>query len=112
MIELKSLKIQLLTFVFDSNRYIPIRNATPEAGNEINRLSGDAVYCDQCNVNYCFTCSTAMKKPVEQHRGSTCTENQRSENKDARQHRLYILDEICLLRCPRCKTVLTFQEKS
>lgn len=46
-----------------------------------------------------------MKKPIERHRGSTCYQNQLNENKDARWHRLYILDEICVLKCPRCKTV-------
>lgn len=68
-------------------------------------LGGDTVYCDQCNLHYCSTCSTTMKKPIERHRGSTCSQRQSLENKDTRWHRLYILDEICLLRCPRCRTV-------
>lgn len=66
---------------------------------------GDPVFCDQCNLHYCFTCSTRLKKPVERHRGASCADRQLSENKDAGYHRLYILDELCLLRCPRCRAV-------
>jgi hypothetical protein len=67
---------------------------------------GDTVFCDQCNLHYCRTCCNTLKKPVERHRGVTCASNQLGESKDVGLHRLYILDELCNLRCPRCKRVI------
>jgi len=92
--------ITLFLFI---NRYLPVREDLNE--KEQARQGGNVVGCDQCNLHYCATCSAKMNKPVERHRGETCAESQRFGNKDCRLHRLYILDEICLLRCPRCKTV-------
>ena len=68
---------------------------------------GDTVFCDQCNLHYCRTCCNTLKKPVERHRGVTCAANQLGDSKDIGLHRLYILDELCNLRCPRCRTVIT-----
>lgn len=85
-------------------QYIPIRKTLVNEKEQVTS-GGDAVFCDQCNLYYCCTCSTTLKKPVERHRGASCSDRQLCENKDARWHRLYILDELCLLRCPRCKTV-------
>ncbi|XP_059353084.1 uncharacterized protein LOC130692190 [Daphnia carinata] len=84
-------------------QYIPITKALTNEKEQVVS-GGDAVFCDQCNLYYCCTCSTTLKKPVERHRGATCSERQLGENKDVRWHRLYILDELCLLRCPRCRT--------
>ena len=92
--------------MFFFTRYIPIRDKKLVEEKEQIRFGGDVVSCDQCNLHYCATCSTTLKKPVERHRGFSCSYRQVTENKDARWHRLHILDEICMLRCPRCRTVI------
>lgn len=94
----------LFYFIYDE-RYLPIKESKLEEKEQ--RVSGgDTVFCDQCNLHYCRTCCNTLRKPVERHRGVTCAANQLGDNKDVGFHRLYILDELCNLRCPRCRAVI------
>lgn len=93
-----------ISFLYNVTRYVPIKESVPEE-REQTRFGGNVVFCDQCNLHYCTSCSISLKEPVERHKGFSCTQRQACGNKDVAYHRLFILDEICMLRCPRCKTV-------
>jgi hypothetical protein len=68
-----------------------------------NKVGGFEVFCDQCSISYCFTCSEKSQNIVPMHFDSDCDENLRRLNPEIQDLVRHITDNILCIKCPLCK---------
>jgi hypothetical protein len=76
---------------------------SPDCDNVFALGSERVMDCSCCKISYCMNCK------VVEHEGLTCNEN-KIENSPPHVDRIYVLENIFTLKCPRCsKAFLDFE---